>query len=152
AAATPYPGRPASGSAQWPPCEPIAVAALAAIGCPDNPDDCRQMAALFDLKHYRILIRDELDTDTPYGKSFIVHELVHVLQYKQSGRDVSGCEEVLASELAAYAVQNAYLRANGIYAREGAALQFMTCPKDGDSSGGSGKEDAPTLVPRTAPH
>lgn len=152
AAAIRLSGLPAIAAADIPAVEPMDANALAAFGCPERPADCRQMAALFDLKHYRILIRDELDTGTPYGKSFIVHELVHVLQYRKTGRDVSGCEEMLASELAAYAVQNAYLRANGIYAREGAALQFMTCPKEGESSGGSGEDEGvTTLVPRAAP-
>lgn len=106
-------------------------AELAALACPDQPDGCRSMAALFDTERYRILLRTSLDLDMPLDSSFLVHELVHVLQFKRFGHArFTRCEDLLNSEREAYDVQNAYLRRQGIFWREGETLRYMRCPPD----------------------
>ena len=69
------------------------------------------MAAVFDSEKYRILILSTLDLKDPEDNSFLVHELVHVLQFKQQGdAGFDSCQRVVASERAAYAVvQTSYL-------------------------------------------
>jgi hypothetical protein len=63
--------------------------------------------------------------------SFIVHELVHVLQFKKFGHDhFNSCRKVLDSEQQAYYVQNNYLGEEGIDWREGFLLRFMKCPPE----------------------
>jgi len=76
--------------ADLPPIEQLSAPALAAKVCPDEPERCTTMAALFDTERYRIYLRDSLDPDNPMDNSFIVHELVHVLQYRKHGRRASG--------------------------------------------------------------
>lgn len=106
-------------------------AELAALACPDQPDGCRSMAALFDTERYRILLRASLDLSAPLDSSFLVHELVHVLQFKRFGHArFTRCEDLLNSEREAYDVQNAYLRRQGIFWREGETLRYMRCPPE----------------------
>jgi hypothetical protein len=99
--------------------------------CPVQPQTCADMIAIFDNTRSRILISDELDPRNSHDSSFIVHELVHVLE---SRRKASGyqqdCEETLASERTAYRVQNAYLREQGRPERYGGLLQQMVCTRD----------------------
>lgn len=109
-------------------------AELAALACPDQPDGCRSMAALFDTERYRILLRTSLDLGVPLDSSFLVHELVHVLQFKRFGHArFMRCEDLLSSEREAYDVQNSYLRRQGIFWREGEMLRYTRCPPEEDN-------------------
>ncbi len=131
AAAIRYSGLPAVDPAELPPIEPVSANVLSQKVCPDTPDRCTTMAAVFDTEGYRIYLRDSLDLDDAKDNSFLVHELVHVLQFKKHGHDYFGnCRKVIESEQQAYLVQNNYLGEEGIDWREGFLLRFMRCPDD----------------------
>lgn len=99
--------------------------------CPVQPQTCADMVAIYDNTRSRILISDELDPHSSHDSSFIVHELVHVLEFR---RKASGyqqdCEETLASERTAYRAQNLYLREQGRPERYGGQLQQMVCARE----------------------
>lgn len=104
--------------------------------CPDNPDECNGIAAYFDEDGQAIRLVDTLDLQSPQGRSFLVHELVHVLQYHARGRIAeAGCAGNLRSEQEAYRVQNAYLRQSGRHEQYGGPIMFMRCDirQTGDS-------------------
>lgn len=111
-----------------PPIEPLAPAVLRAIACEGEGISCENLVAQFDSRHQRILISDQLDLRDPAGNSFLVHELVHVLQYRQRGEAyTAGCEATLTAEREAYWVQNAYLSREGRSERHGEQLTYMVC-------------------------
>jgi hypothetical protein len=131
AAAVRFSGLPAIDLAELPPIEPVTAAVLAGKVCPDAPDRCNSVAALFDTERYRIYLRDSLNPSDPMDNSFIVHELVHVLQFRKFGHEhFNTCRKVLDSEQQAYYVQNNYLGEEGIDWREGFLLRFMKCPPE----------------------
>ncbi len=117
--------------ADLPPVIPVTAQTLIEKVCPDQPERCRSMAALFDTEAYEIYVRKPLDLRNTITLSFIVHEMVHVLQFKQGGHArFEGCPAVLANETQAYKVQNIFLNENGSDWREGFSLRFMTCPPE----------------------
>ncbi|MGB4344850.1 MAG: DUF6647 family protein [Burkholderiaceae bacterium] len=131
AAAVQFSGLPAINVADLPPVETITAAALSAKMCPDRPGGCSSVAALFDTETYRIYLRDTLDLATPMDNSFLVHELTHVLQFKQFGDAYfSSCRKIIESEREAYRAQNNYLGSEGVDWREGFLLRFMQCPPE----------------------
>ncbi len=131
AAAVQFSGLPAIDVADLPPMEKLTAQELAKKICPDAPERCSSVAALFDTESYRIYLRDTLDLDSPMDNGFLVHELTHVLQFKRYGDDYfSSCRKVIESERQAYKVQNNYLGSEGIDWREGFLLRFMQCPDD----------------------
>lgn len=109
---------------------PLPVIALKARACPAAADRCGDIAALYDRPGHRILIRADLDGGGPVGQSFLVHELVHVLQGWQRGRDAESCAQGLADERQAYAVQNRFLAGAGRPERFGTMLAMMACAPD----------------------
>lgn len=135
AAAVEFSALPAIDIAELPAVEPVTAAVLSQKMCPDAPERCGSVAAVFDTESYRIYLRDTLDLTTAMDNSFLVHELVHVLQFKRYGDDYfASCRKVLNSEHQAYKVQNNYLGSEGIDWREGFLLRFMHCPaEEGDS-------------------
>lgn len=131
AAAVRYSSLPAIDPFDLPPIEQLSAAALSEKVCPDEPSRCSTMAALFDTERYRIYLRDTLNPNDPMDNSFIVHELVHVLQYRRHGADYfASCQRRILSEQQAYAVQNNYLGEEGIDWREGYLVRFMRCPDE----------------------
>jgi hypothetical protein len=85
--------------------------------------------AAFDTQRYRILIRDSLNLDDAAENSFLVHELVHVLQYKKDGSgQFMSCESVIKSENEAFDTQNRYMQSFGLLRREGMVMRYMRCP------------------------
>ncbi len=131
AAAVRFSGLPAIDLADLPAIEQVSAQVLAQKVCPDAPGTCNSVAALFDTESYRIYLRDTLNPIDPMDNSFIVHELVHVLQFKKFGHDYfTSCRKVLDSEQQAYYVQNNYLGEEGIDWREGFLLRFMKCPPE----------------------
>jgi hypothetical protein len=111
-----------------PPIRILAPPEFAAVVCPENPRECASMAAHFDETGPVIRLVDTLDLEYPRGRSFLVHELVHVMQYQQRGKiGDAGCPENLRSEQEAYRVQNAYLSSTGQRDRFGNRLVSMTC-------------------------
>ena len=135
AAAIRFSGLPAVEVADLPPIEHVSATVLSEKVCPDAPERCTTVAALFDTENYRIYLRDTLKLNDPMDNSFIVHELVHVLQFRKFGdANFGSCSKRIASEQQAYQVQNNYLGDEGIDWREGFLLRFMRCPEEGDGS------------------
>ena len=131
-----YSTLPAIDPSELPPIEQVSATALADRVCPESPERCTTIAALFDAEGYRIYLRDSLNLDDPMDNSFIVHELVHVLQYKKYGGDYfDDCQRRIASERQAYFVQNNYLGEEGIDWREGFLVNFMKCPPEEAKAG-----------------
>ncbi len=65
--------------------------------------------ALFDPEQ-GILVDEGLDLlDDPAAQSVLLHELVHFLQWKATGRKATKCEEWLAREREAYRIQFTWL-------------------------------------------
>jgi hypothetical protein len=96
--------------------------------CGEGQASCANMAAVFDTDGRRIILREDLDLESPGDNSFLVHELVHVLQHRLRGdRIFAGCHETLRTEREAYAVQNRYLKREGQFLRFGEGLAFMRC-------------------------
>lgn len=130
-------GLPAITPEQLPPLYAVSRTDLAQLICPQQPQQCPSMAAVFDSEGYRILILSTLDLKDPEDNSFLVHELVHVLQFKQHGdAGFDSCQRVVASERAAYAVQNRYLAVRGLFSQQGMMMRYAQCPPE--------KQDAAT--------
>ena len=121
-------GYPAVALEALPPIFRMSAAQMRHEVCGEGQGNCANMAAVFDTDGKRILLRDDLDLDNSGDNSFLVHELVHVLQHQQRGdRIFAGCHETLNSEREAYAVQNRYLKREGQFLRFGEGLAFMRC-------------------------
>lgn len=128
AAAVRLSGYPAVALEELPPILRLSPAELAAQACPQRPDDCRGVAAAFEPGEYVIYLRDTLDLEDPSDNSFLLHELVHVLQWKRDAEAMyEGCGRSMETEREAYRVQNAYLKQEGRLVRFGHALLFASC-------------------------
>ena len=96
--------------------------------CPERPGSCQTMIALFEPTKRRILYRDTLNMKLPKDQSFVLHELVHVLQYTQQGDAIFGsCQATMASEGQAYRAQDRFLGESGEEFRVGGVFRFMRC-------------------------
>ena len=96
--------------------------------CPDGGPGCQGIVAYFDALHYRILYRDSLNLDDPFDHSFLLHEMVHVLQHRQEGNAMyEDCRALLRTEAQAYRAQNIYLRAHDQLAYVGTRLSQASC-------------------------
>jgi len=123
-----------------PPVRVVSVDTIARAICPDEPKGCTGIAATFETESYEIMIRDSLDLEDPADNSFLLHELVHVMQWKARGDDVfKDCPTTLKTEGEAYRAQNAYLKREGQFLRFGEMLAYTQCA-----------EDTGTLFPRDA--
>ena len=128
AAAVSITGLPPVPQGELPPFVPLARQDLERQICPDAGNGCRGIAAYFDALHYRILYLDSLDLDEPLDHSYLLHEIVHVLQHRQVGSAMNAdCWAMLQSEGQAYRAQNIYLRASGQTAYVGNLLRQATC-------------------------
>lgn len=77
----------------------VSEAELAKTLCPDAPAGCTGIAATFETEQYVILIRDSLDLEDAADNSFLLHEFVHVLQWKASGDTIfEDCPTTLKTE------------------------------------------------------
>jgi hypothetical protein len=131
AAAAQFSGLPTIDVSNLPPIDVISDATFVNTVCPGKPNRCAATVAAFNTERYRIVIRDSLNLDSPAENSFLVHELVHVLQYKKDGSTrFMTCEGVLESEREAFDAQNRYIRANGLALQEGIAVRYMHCPPE----------------------
>lgn len=129
AAAAQFSGLPSIDVHDLPPVEVVSDNQFSQMVCPLKPWRCRAMIAAFDTQRYRIVVRESLNLDDPGDNSFLVHELVHVLQYKKDGSTrFMSCEGVIASEQEAFDAQNRYMKSAGLVRQEGIALRFMKCP------------------------
>lgn len=141
-------GLPAQAPEDLPPIIRLAPADLHQQVCPERPAECVGIAAYFDIPRYRILIDARLDLSQPADHSYLLHEFVHVLQFRRYGPDLFvRCEDTLRHEALAYRVQNAYLRRQGVLLRVGAALAaIIHCDAEGDSE--DRDHDRLTVEPR----
>jgi hypothetical protein len=81
------------------------------------------------------LYRNTLNMKTVKDRSFLLHELVHVLQFKVEGMQIfNGCKNIMASELQAYRAQDRFLGDNGEEFRVGGIYRFMRCDDGADES------------------
>jgi len=129
AAAIRLSGLPAIHVSELPPVVMLPRQVLNETVCSSAPVRCSGLIAAFDTQRYRIVVDEKLDFGDPDDDSFLVHELVHVLQFKQSGSvGFTSCTAVLESERQAYAAQNLYLRENGRLGQHGIMLRFSHCP------------------------
>ena len=116
---------------QLPAFERVSPEQMQAEVCPEAPIACRSIVAVFDTERYRILFLDSLDLEKSADNSFLVHELVHALQYRQRGEAIyADCRALLATEQQAYDAQNGYLKREGQFMRVGEVLRFTTCAQD----------------------
>lgn len=127
-AAVKFSGLPAIPAAQLPPIRSVPAEYISSKVCPDEKNGCKGLVAVFDTDDYVILVRDSLDLETTFDNSFLLHELVHVLQFKSRGADIfKDCPTSIRTESEAYRAQNAYLRHEGQFARFGEGLRFASC-------------------------
>jgi hypothetical protein len=68
----------------------------------------RQVAALYEPARNVISIDESLDLEGPLGRSYLVHELVHALQFAAGRQAEVRCVGLLEAE--AYRVQALYLK------------------------------------------
>jgi hypothetical protein len=128
AAAIQFSGLPAIHVSELPPIVRLPRSELNKTVCAAAPIRCAGLTAAFDTQRYRIVVDDKLDFKDPDDASFLVHEIVHVLQLKNTGSTgFTSCTAVLESERQAYAAQNDYLRKNDRPAHQGAMLRFSRC-------------------------
>lgn len=127
-------GLPAIPVAQLPPIQIVPVEYISSKVCPDKKSGCRTLVAVFDTDDYVILVGDSLDLETTLDNSFLLHELVHVLQFKARGSEIfKDCPTSIRTESEAYKAQNAYLQKEGQFARFGEGLRFATCEGQQDA-------------------
>lgn len=115
----------------------LPAADLRAQACPAEAEACINLAGWYDTLRHRILISEPFDPRSARDLSFVVHELVHVLERRQLGeRYQADCEATLKSERRAYRVQNAYLQEHQAPERYGRMLLNVACAPD--QPGGAG--------------
>ena len=130
AAAVKCSGLPGLPVERLPPIEIVSAEVISSEVCPDDKEGCGNLAAIFDTEHYVILVRDTLDMEKALDNSFLLHELVHVLQWTSRGPDIfKDCVASMRTEAEAYRAQNAYLKREGQFARFGEVLRFTTCAR-----------------------
>ncbi len=71
----------------------------------------------------RLLLRTDVDVETPAGRSILLHELVHALQ-AGAGPAAFGSREWYRREREAYGVQARYLRMEDVYTLPGWPLSM----------------------------
>jgi hypothetical protein len=140
-------GLPPVPLSDLPPLYAVSTEELAETICPGQPGKCQTIAAIFDTERYRILILSKLDLADPADNSFLLHELVHVLQLKQQGEaGFSSCQAIVDSERVAYGVQNRYLAMRNLFSQHGMMLRYMQCPPA--EAKAAAEKSAPVLTPR----
>lgn len=101
--------------------------------CPTDPNNCYNLAAFYNTEKNEIIYDEVLDIESNHDNSFIVHEIVHSLQYFHKGDSIyKDCLASKETESEAYEVQNKYLKKMGVFANYGEALKFLIC--DGENS------------------
>ena len=69
------------------------------------------LMALYNHDNNTIYITDTIDLDTDYGKSVLLHEMVHYLQFTNGRNDEVMCLRALENN--AYQLQNSFLQSYG---------------------------------------
>ena len=101
------------------------------VVCNNNVHECDGLVAHYDATGHRILIANSLSARSVVTQSFLVHELVHVLDQQYPSQTHSkGCEHQLRAERQAYQVQNTFLISKGSLERFGQLLTGRVCAKN----------------------
>jgi hypothetical protein len=127
-AAIRYSGLPAVEISALPEIVAMSQESITREICPHKASDCETLIALYEPTKHRVLYRNTLNLKLVKDQSFIVHELVHVLQYAQIGDKVFGsCKATMSSESQAFRAQDRFLGDSGEEFRVGSAFRFMRC-------------------------
>ena len=128
-------GFPAIPTEEYPLVKMLTQNEIIQFQCPEEPSACQNMVAFYEPEKNTIFLRDSLNLKITVDNSFLLHEMVHVLQHKSMGQDVfKDCANTLQSERQAYRVQNTYLVGSGLSDRFGDGLNYMVCSDDQNSS------------------
>jgi hypothetical protein len=136
-------GLPAIPEAELPQILSMTKEAITQEMCPERPSQCDTLVALFEPVKYRVIYRDTLNLRRTFDRSFLLHELVHVLQFKAKGRGIfETCQSRMQAEREAYFTQDRFLAEHAIEIRVGGALRFMNCPPEAAKSDPGGQTEA----------
>lgn len=114
-----------------PPIYIVSKEELGKIVCPEDPGSCDRLAAVFDDIEYRIIVRSDFTFNNAFDDSFLIHELVHTLQYNQNGPEIfKNCQAIYSTEELAYQAQDTYLKEEGAFFRASIALKFFYCDEE----------------------
>lgn len=109
------------------------------VACPeigfsvlDDRPGMRSQAGAFFPETGRIELAPDLDLATPYGQSFLLHEMVHAAQFAEGADRHARCPAALEAE--AYRVQAEFLQEAGL-SREALLTRLL-----GDRLGSCGQE------------
>lgn len=98
--------------------------------CPNDPQNCHGLAAVYDTKTNNIYIRENVNPELNIvNLSFLVHEFVHSLQHEYRTEDemFGTCGLLFNTESVAYLAQDNFLKSEGQFFRAGNALRFFLC-------------------------
>lgn len=96
--------------------------------CPHDPVNCKSLVSFYSTEDRTIFYLNSLDMYDDMDLSFLVHEMVHHLQYAVQGEALfATCERTSVAELQAYTVQNQYLTHFKQWRRFGDALRYIKC-------------------------
>jgi hypothetical protein len=111
-----------------PSISPLSSEQLIQMVCPEDPLNCRSLISFYSTDERAVFYLESLNMDDDTDLSFIVHELVHHLQYAIEGAQLfSTCQKVMVAESQAYVVQNKYLAQFKQWRRVGEALRYIDC-------------------------
>jgi hypothetical protein len=124
-------GLPAIAEADLPQMIAMSKEGITQEMCPERPAQCDTLVALFEPSKYRVIYRSTLDLTKTFDRSFLLHELVHVLQFRAKGPSIFfTCKDRMLVEREAYITQDRYLAEKGLEMRVSGALRFMRCPEE----------------------
>jgi hypothetical protein len=124
-------GLPAVAEADLPQIVAMSKEAITQEMCPERPSQCDTLVALFEPAKYRVIYRNTLDLNKTFDRSFLLHELVHVLQFKAKGPIIFfTCKDRMSAEREAYITQDRFLAEKGLEIRVGGTMRFMRCPEE----------------------
>lgn len=99
--------------------------------CQSEVNACNRAVAIYNHQTNRIYYREDRlgDASSVIGSSYLVHEIVHVLQHHQyNGKGLyDTCDMLYHTEMQAYSVQNEYLASMGSGFRAGEAMKHFRC-------------------------
>ena len=78
-------GLPAVPVEQMAAIKSISQEEIVSMQCAEAPDECSGMVAFFDIPKNTIYLKNTLDLESTRDLSFLLHEMVHVLQYRALG-------------------------------------------------------------------
>ncbi|MFK7966713.1 MAG: hypothetical protein AB8C46_22360 [Burkholderiaceae bacterium] len=97
--------------------------------CPVAPGQCESLIAAYGIKDRVILYNEALNMNNPVDRSYLLHELVHFLQHREEGPQVTtSCESILRWERHAYAAQSRYLAHSGHTFPIDEMMKLSYCP------------------------